>query len=88
MERPYDVGALPGYGHIDAAEHPEPFHHEWEARVFALNRVLLQQGRYTLDEFRDAIERMPERAYHEASYYERWLFAIEALLRKKGVLDV
>lgn len=88
MERPHDIGGLQGYGAIDTAEQPEPFHHEWEARVFALNRVLLAQGLYTLDEFRDAIERMPAHAYHDASYYERWLHAIESLLQRKGVLDV
>ena len=88
MERPHDIGALEGYGSIDTTEQREPFHHEWEARVFALNRVLLGRGLYTLDEFRDAIERMPAQAYHQTSYYERWLHAIEALLRKKGVLDV
>lgn len=88
MERPHDIGALEGYGPIDTAQEREPFHHEWEARVFALNRVLLGRGLYTLDEFRDAVERMPPQAYHDASYYERWLYAIEALLRSKGVLDV
>jgi hypothetical protein len=29
---------------------------------------------------------MPE--YHERSYYERWLHAIETLLERKGVLHV
>lgn len=88
MERPHDIGGLQGYGPIHMEEQPEPFHHEWEARVFALNRVLLGQGLYTLDEFRDAIERMPAAAYHGSSYYERWLHAIESLLQRKGVLDV
>jgi nitrile hydratase len=41
-----------------------------------------------LDEFRDAIERMPANAYHESTYYERWLHAIETLLTEKKVLDV
>jgi nitrile hydratase len=88
MQRPHDIGATAGFGPIRIAEDGEPFHHEWEARVFALNRVLLERGLYTLDEFRDAIERMPAAAYHESSYYERWLHAIETLLERKGVLDV
>ena len=41
-----------------------------------------------LDEFRDALEQMPPADYLAASYYERWLFAIESLIRRKGVLDV
>lgn len=84
MQRPHDIGGLSGFGPIDSTDDHEPFHHEWEARVFALNRVLLAQGRYTLDEFRDAIERMSPQAYRRSSYYERWLHAIETLLAEKG----
>lgn len=87
LKRPHDIGGSREYGPIDTAEEREPFHHEWEARVFALNRLLLKRGVYTLDEFRDAIERMSPEAYHETSYYERWLAAIEMLLVRKGVLD-
>jgi nitrile hydratase len=54
--------------------------------VFALNAALLRRGVYTLDELRDAIERMPPREYLAASYYERWLTAIETLAAEKGVL--
>jgi hypothetical protein len=82
------VGGMSGFGdleptHDDAAG----FHHEWEARVFAINRLLLKNGVYTLDEFRYAIERMEPAAYLKASYYERWLHGIETLLREKGMLD-
>ena len=62
------------------------FHHEWEARVFALNRRLLQLGFYNLDEFRFAIERMPPDEYLRSTYYEKWLVAIDRLLAEKGVL--
>jgi nitrile hydratase len=41
---------------------------------------------FRLDEFRDAIERLEPSAYLRASYYERWLAAIEDLLDRKGVL--
>jgi nitrile hydratase len=88
MERPHDIGAKPGYGAVNTTDTGEPFHHEWEARVFALNSVLLRKGVYTLDEFRDAIERMPRQAYDESSYYERWLHAIETLLAERRVLRV
>ncbi len=84
----HDVGGKPGFGPL-AIEHDEPpFHHEWEARVLAINRFLLKAGTYTLDEFRATIERMPPADYLAASYYERWLFAIETLVREKRVLGV
>lgn len=87
LRRPHDIGGSGDYGAIDTADDRKPFHHEWEARVFALNSVLLREGAYTLDEFRYTIERLSPAVYHDASYYERWLYAIEGLLAKKGVLD-
>lgn len=87
MTRINDVGGMHGFGRIETGADGAPFHHEWEARVFALNRLMLQRGAYTLDEFRYAIERMDPREYLEASYYERWLHAIETLLAEKGIVD-
>jgi len=75
-----------GFGSIEREVDEPPFHAEWEARVFALNRVLIARGIYNLDEFRDAVERIDHRRYFAMSYYERWLTAVEALLGKKGVL--
>jgi nitrile hydratase len=61
----------------------QPFHADWEARVYALNGVLRSRGIYNVDEFRDAIERIPPGEYLAASYYERWLRAIETLLAEE-----
>jgi nitrile hydratase len=82
-----DVGGVSGFGPIDVDDDAAGFHHEWEARVFAINRLLLKNGVYNLDEFRDAVERMEPSEYLEASYYERWLHGIETVLREKGLLD-
>lgn len=87
MSRANDVGGQIGFGEVrPQLDDQQPFHADWEARVFALNRVMLRRGAYNLDEFRDAIERMPPQEYLAASYYERWLTAIETLLREKEVL--
>jgi nitrile hydratase subunit beta len=88
VSRVNDVGGQQGFGaiHPDLDEEPE-FHADWEARVFTLQRVLLRRGAYNLDEFRDAVERMPPQDYLTSSYYERWLAGIETLLAEKGVLD-
>src|SRR6266516_2201356 len=64
-----------------AQEAGEPaFHADWEAHVFALNRALIGRGVYNLDEFRDAIERMPPQQYLASSYYEKWFHAITTLV--------
>ena len=53
--------------------------------MYALAAVLRRRGLFNDDELRDAIERLPPAEYLAASYYERWLAAIEALADRKGV---
>ena len=85
MSRINDVGGMVGFPPI-VEEPDEPrFHADWEAHVVALNGALLRRGVYTLDEFRDAIERIPPGEYLAASYYEKWFRAITTLLAEKGV---
>ncbi|HEX5121482.1 MAG TPA: hypothetical protein VFW65_40390 [Pseudonocardiaceae bacterium] len=80
MGRVNDVGGQTGFGEIAVdLDEPATFHADWEARVYALNVALLRRKVYTIDQFRDAIERMPPERYLAASYYERWLTAIETL---------
>jgi hypothetical protein len=86
MTRINDVGGMQGFAPIAPELDEPPFHHDWEAHVFALNRALIGRGVYNLDEFRDAVERMPPQRYLESSYYEKWLHAISDLLVGKGVL--
>ena len=79
MARVNDVGGQSGFGPVAVEPDEPPFHADWEARVYALNVAMLRRGVYNLDQFRDAIERMPPGEYLAASYYERWLHAVEAL---------
>jgi nitrile hydratase len=46
--------------------------------------MLRRRGVFNSDELRDAIERLPPEQYLAASYYERWLGAIEMLVTEKG----
>jgi nitrile hydratase subunit beta len=85
MSRINDVGGLAGFPAIVEEPDEPPFHADWEAHVLALNGSLIRRGVYNLDEFRDAIERMPPEEYLAASYYERWFTAITTLLVEKGV---
>ncbi|WP_349498054.1 hypothetical protein [Actinoallomurus iriomotensis] len=86
MSRVHDVGGQSGFGPVPVGdEDVEPFHADWEARVFALSRALRHNGVFNGDEMRDAIERIPPHEYLAASYYERWLLAIETILEEKGL---
>ncbi|MCW2938075.1 MAG: hypothetical protein JWN00_1060 [Actinomycetia bacterium] len=79
------MGGQSGFGPVPVTEDSGAFHADWEARVFALNAVLRKRGLYNVDEFRDAIERIPPGEYLAASYFERWLMGIEILLADKGI---
>ncbi len=83
------MGGQTGFGAVPAGEDggpPSPFFAaDWEARVYALAAVLRRRGVFNSDELRDAIERLPPQEYLAASYYERWLGALEMLIAEKGV---
>jgi nitrile hydratase subunit beta len=86
MSRVNDVGGMEGFLPLVHELDEPPFHADWEAHVFAMNRALIARGIYNLDDFRDAVERMPAPQYLAASYYERWFHAITTLLVQKGVM--
>src|ERR1700722_11138730 len=80
------MGGMHGFGPV-AREHDEPvFHAEWERRVFALALAAMGSRSFNIDEYRRTIERMPPAQYLAASYYERWLYALETLLIEKDVV--
>jgi hypothetical protein len=82
----HDMGGQTGFGPVPATSDAGPaFAADWEARVYALAAVLRRRGLFNDDELRDAIERLPPEVYLGASYYERWLGAIETLVAEKGV---
>ena len=82
----HDMGGQTGFGPVPSADGDEqPFAADWEARVYALAAVLRQRGLFNSDELRNAIERLAPEEYLEASYYERWLGALELLAAEKGV---
>jgi nitrile hydratase len=81
------MGGQSGFGPVPVGDdEARPFHADWEARVYALCRALRRNGVFNLDEFRDAIERIPPEEYLATPYYERWLRGIEMLLDEKGAL--
>jgi len=81
-----DVGGMQGFPAVQQEPDEPPFHADWEAHVFAINSALIGRGVYNLDEFRDAVERIPAREYLASSYYERWLRAITMLLAERGIV--
>jgi len=81
------MGGQTGFGPVPVGDDSgaPAFAADWEARVYALAAVLRRRGAFNGDELRDAIERLPPQGYLGASYYERWLGALETLVAEKGL---
>jgi hypothetical protein len=80
------MGGQAGFGPVPVADDgASPFAADWEAHVYALATMLRRRGVINGDELRDAIERLPPQQYLAASYYERWLGALELLADEKGL---
>ncbi len=86
MNGVHDLGGMHGFPDLDYEPDESTFHHEWERRCFALNFATDSLGRWNLDMWRHAVERMDPVGYLTTSYYEHWLHAMETLLVEHGLL--
>lgn len=86
MNGVHDLGGMQGFGRIEREEDEPVFHARWESRVRGMMTAGSRLGVFNLDEFRWAVERMDPARYLAASYYEKWLAAIERLYIEKGVI--
>lgn len=72
------------FGPVDQRDHDRT---EWDNRVDAVLKLMLDGRRFRVDELRRAIESLPERDYMSFSYYQKWLAAIRILIVEKGMLS-
>lgn len=75
-----------GFGRVVIEEDEPVFHHDWERRIFGIQISTRGRGINNLDEVRQGLENVDPGAYLAASYYEKWILMLEALLVDKGVL--
>jgi nitrile hydratase subunit beta len=85
MNGVHDLGGMHGFGQVVREPNEPVFHSDWEKRAFAMTLTAMGRRICNVDEFRRAIERMPPADYLAATYYEKWLYALESLLIEKGV---
>ena len=80
----HDMGGLPG-GPVDPADHTFV---PWQKRIEATVRLALMspKNRFTVDQFRRAIEELPANIYDSLTYFEKWIAALSTLLVSRGAL--
>ncbi|VTU31151.1 Nitrile hydratase subunit beta [Variovorax sp. SRS16] len=82
-----DMGGMHGFGPVISEGEVEPvFHEDWERRVCCVNLAIWFGGAWCADETRNMMESMEPSHYLSSSYYEHWLYFMETLLVKKGVV--
>ena len=87
MNGAHDMGGMHGFGPVEPEEAEPVFHAEWERRAFAITLASGALGLWTLDKSRYVRETTPPARYLRSSYYEIWLFGLEAVLIENGVLS-
>ena len=80
----HDMGGLPG-GPVDPTDHTFA---PWQKRIEATVRLALMspKNRFTVDQFRRAIEELPAEQYDSLTYFEKWIAALSNLLVLRGAL--
>ena len=80
----HDMGGLPG-GPVDPTDYTFA---PWQKRIEATARLALMspKNRFTVDQFRRAIEELPARQYDGLTYFEKWIAALSNLLVARGAL--
>lgn len=86
MNGVHDMGGMHGFGSVDPDD-DEPFHEEWEKRLFELERILGVHGLCILDKRRHLIEQLPPAVYLAAGYWERRFLRTERMLVDLGILE-
>jgi nitrile hydratase len=88
MDGIHDLGGRQGHGPIDVGEPDEPFHYDWEARLFGITRAYTRPVPFTLDWFRFTRETIEPAEYLNRRYYDQWLEAHAAMAIFAGVFTV
>jgi nitrile hydratase len=78
MNGVHDLGGMHGFGPVEPEPDEPVFHSEWERRAFAVTLSTGFLGQWNIDQSRHAREVMPPAEYLATSYYEHWLFGLEA----------
>ena len=85
MNGVHDMGGMHGMGPIVEEKNEPVFHHEWEGRIFAMNRAMGAWRKWNLDASRHSRELIQAAEYLRMSYYERWVVGLVELIVQSGL---
>lgn len=87
MNGVHDMGGQQNMGPVVYETNEPVFHAPWEGRIYALNRAMRAWRKWSLDTDRHGLELMTPVDYLRMSYYERWVYRLEAQLLQYGLVS-
>ena len=84
MDGIHDMGGKQGYGAVDVQETDEPFHHDYEGRMWAISRNTRADD-WTIDWWRHVRERIDPVDYLTRPYFDSWMQTSAAAFMLSGV---
>ena len=87
MDGIHDIGGMHGFGPVLREENEPVFHAPWERRAFGVEFFTGSRIGANGDQSRHAIERLSADIYLTASYYEKWMLALQTLLEETDTLS-
>lgn len=88
MDSLHDLGGMEGFGPVDRSHEDEPFHHPWEARIYAMAAAINRPDSWSIDWFRHARECARPLDYMTLGYFDQWAKAYEAMLLDDGLASL
>jgi nitrile hydratase len=88
MDGTHDLGGRQGFGPVGADEPEEPFHADWEARMFGMARTMKRPSTWNIDWWRHSRELIDPADYLLRPYFDQWMQAYAALLVDDGLATV
>mgnify|MGYP002700353999 CR=1 FL=1 len=87
MDGIHDLGGKLGYGPVDVNEPEEPFHAEYEGRMWAISRSSRAPG-VNIDWWRHVRENIAPKDYLNRSYFDSWAQTEMATMIDAGVCTI
>lgn len=88
MDGTHDLGGKEGFGPIPIGTEDNPFHHDWEARMWAIARSGARGPGVTIDWFRHGLECMVPSDYLSYRYFQKWCANHFMLLIDNGTFSL
>lgn len=88
MDGPHDLGGKQGFGPVKTDEKEEPFHSDWEARMWGIDGTISYPPDWNIDWWRHGRELIHPIDYLTRPYFDQWMQTFAALMVNSGVATV